>query len=171
MKLESIMPMKTDNEIDKAAERKQKIQFVMRGVIAVVCGVGLLLVVTGAQLRYGSCCSGFITTVGVFGVYTVLETLFVVAQNEYNKENGMSQINARNNVVLTLCRMAFMIAFFVLLPTTGACDGEKKEWTLIALISVASLFAIAEGLYMIYRSVWYCARLRVKRNAAVPTTA
>jgi hypothetical protein len=163
MKLESIM--KTDNEIDR-----QKRKAFMMVLIAAVCFVVLYFVAASAQRRYGSCCQGFISAVVVFVIYTVFETIFVILLNDDNKYSGVPEINARNNWFLTLCRMAFMIAFLVLLPTTGTCDGEKKEWALVVLISIASLFAIAEGLHMIGRSMWYCVRLLVnlKRNAVAP---
>jgi hypothetical protein len=139
----------------------------LRFIAIVVCFAGLFSVVYLAHLKYGSCCNDFIWSIGALCCYTAIEGMIVLSQKEKtNRNNGYNQNeikvkkNTRNHWVLTMCRFVFIIVLIVKLPDTGPCDGQSKEWTLVLLIVIASLFVITEGLNILLRMVMYCVRPR-----------
>jgi hypothetical protein len=119
------------------------IDYVILLLFIALC-LGITFSVFDGINHYFSCCRLFIVTICSIILYCLFEL------HRRLDKYGDEEFD-RNDPWLSFVRLVLLIIIIYALPPTADCDGDHKRPSLIALISLASLFAIFEGLHIIFR--------------------
>ena len=138
-------------------------------LLTIVCICFIFVTICDGFYYYTSCCGWFIAVSSIIFIYCFLDlwgSLKFIFRYEKNEDRtALEELNVkRNSWSLTFFRLVLVIINYILLPTTSECDRDHKRTSLIALISIASLFQFFECLHIIFRVFIYV----IPRNKLTP---